>query len=179
MKALPNETVQRTGASRFAQRQIQHHRRLAPAADLCVRQNHEGRIFSMPGLRIARFLRPARQLRHLSSVRLGRSRPEPRDMLFRMLDSTDWRPLDSAVWRQHLGAITELRRRGEDVSAYVPRIISKLVSPSKADRVATHIFVKVCFPELLAELQDYSPEAEVDICRTKAASLLSRFGVTT
>jgi putative addiction module component (TIGR02574 family) len=32
---LPNQTVQRlTGASRFAQRQIQRHRRLAPVADL-------------------------------------------------------------------------------------------------------------------------------------------------
>jgi hypothetical protein len=31
------EAVQRTGASRFAQRRIQRHRRLAPAADLVVR----------------------------------------------------------------------------------------------------------------------------------------------
>jgi hypothetical protein len=33
MRALPNQTVQRTGASRFAHRQIQRHRRLAPVAD--------------------------------------------------------------------------------------------------------------------------------------------------
>ena len=32
-----NKTLQRTGASRFAQRRIKHHRRLAPVADLCVR----------------------------------------------------------------------------------------------------------------------------------------------
>ena len=32
-----NQAVQRTGASRFAQRQIGHPRRLAPVADLCVR----------------------------------------------------------------------------------------------------------------------------------------------
>lgn len=31
-------TVQRTGASRFARRQIERHRRLASVADLCVRQ---------------------------------------------------------------------------------------------------------------------------------------------
>src|SRR6266487_4173530 len=31
-----NQTVQRMGASRFAQRQIERHRRLAPIADLCV-----------------------------------------------------------------------------------------------------------------------------------------------
>ncbi len=34
----PNQTVQRTGASRFAQRQIERHRRLAPVADLCVKR---------------------------------------------------------------------------------------------------------------------------------------------
>src|SRR5437763_1639449 len=37
MKRLANQTVQRTGASRVAQRQIQRHRRLAPVADLFVR----------------------------------------------------------------------------------------------------------------------------------------------
>jgi len=37
-KTSPNQTVQRTGASRFAQRQIERHRRLAPVADLCVRR---------------------------------------------------------------------------------------------------------------------------------------------
>jgi len=36
MKSAANETVQRTGASRFAQRQIEPQRRLAPVADLCV-----------------------------------------------------------------------------------------------------------------------------------------------
>src|SRR5260370_11674636 len=38
---VSNQTVQRTGASRFAQRQIQRHRRLAPVADLCVRLARE------------------------------------------------------------------------------------------------------------------------------------------
>src|SRR5438874_12514588 len=36
LSSAPNQTVQRTGASRFAQRQIERHRRLAPVADLCV-----------------------------------------------------------------------------------------------------------------------------------------------
>src|SRR5262249_17463468 len=35
---IPNLTVQRTGASRFTQKQIAHQRRLAPVADLCVRR---------------------------------------------------------------------------------------------------------------------------------------------
>src|SRR6266540_653934 len=34
---MPNQTVQRTGASGFAQRQIERQGRLAPVADLCVR----------------------------------------------------------------------------------------------------------------------------------------------
>src|ERR1035437_7924008 len=40
----PNQTVQRTGASRFTQGRIERHRRLAPVADLCV----------MPDLRMRR-----------------------------------------------------------------------------------------------------------------------------
>src|ERR1035437_7590621 len=52
-KSPPNQAVQRTGASRFAQRQIGHQRRLAPVADLVVRQtnppydnkNHNTRIY--------------------------------------------------------------------------------------------------------------------------------------
>src|SRR5437667_109637 len=35
------KTVQRTGASRFAQRQIQRHRRLAPVADHCVKRHRQ------------------------------------------------------------------------------------------------------------------------------------------
>src|ERR1039458_5902197 len=38
----PNQTVQRTGASRFAQRQIERHRRLAPVADLYVKRQTYG-----------------------------------------------------------------------------------------------------------------------------------------
>src|SRR5216683_8166231 len=40
---MANHTVQRTGASRFAQRQIERHRRLALVADLCVRPHHMSR----------------------------------------------------------------------------------------------------------------------------------------
>jgi len=39
-RPVHNQTVQRTGASRFALRQIERHRRLAPVADLCVRSLH-------------------------------------------------------------------------------------------------------------------------------------------
>jgi len=46
----PNQSVQRTGASRFAQSQIERHRRLAPVADLCVRHTHrapvKGHVFT-------------------------------------------------------------------------------------------------------------------------------------
>src|SRR5437867_1320353 len=41
MAAPANLTVQRSGASRFARRQIERHRRLAPVADLFVGQAYE------------------------------------------------------------------------------------------------------------------------------------------
>jgi hypothetical protein len=48
MKArrTPNQTVQRTGASRFAHRQIQRHRRLAPVADFSRYLNMKNAILA-------------------------------------------------------------------------------------------------------------------------------------
>jgi len=40
---MPNQTVQRTGASRFAQRQTQPQARLAPVADLFLPVLHDDR----------------------------------------------------------------------------------------------------------------------------------------
>jgi len=60
----PYQTVQRTGASRFAQRQIERHRRLAPVADLRspglvattpvmrTRPRQNGESSTMTGLRV-------------------------------------------------------------------------------------------------------------------------------
>jgi hypothetical protein len=94
-------------------------------------------------------------------------RRKPREELVRMLQSDDW--------RFHKAAVTELRRRGEDVTVYLPRIVALLAADSKVERAAAQITIKDCFPDLAAEIQGYSPSADVASCRAKAAPLLSRF----
>jgi len=83
--------------------------------------------------------------------------------------------LQSDDWRFHKAAIKEMRRRGEDVTVYLPRIVALLAADSKVERSAGQMTIKDCFPELAAEIQGYSPTADVEACRTKAAPLLSRF----
>src|SRR5439155_20017213 len=54
-RGAANQTVQPTGASRLAKREIERHRRLAPVADLCVR--HEQGYYVSPNRRCpVRFL---------------------------------------------------------------------------------------------------------------------------
>jgi len=97
-------------------------------------------------------------------------RRKPREILVQILRADDW--------RRYRAAITELRRRGEDVSVYLPRIVGKLASESFVERTAAQVIIKNCFPELAAEIQGYSPSAGVEACRAKAASLLARYGVS-
>ena len=67
-------------------------------------------------------------------------RRKSRDELIRMLQSDDW--------RFHKAAIKEMRRRGEDVTVYLPRIVALLAADSKVERAAGQITIKDCFPEL-------------------------------
>jgi hypothetical protein len=83
--------------------------------------------------------------------------------------------LQSDDWRFHKAAIKELRRRGQDVVPYLPRIVALLVADSKIERAGAHVTIKDCFPDLAAEIQGYSPTADLESCREKAAPLLSRF----
>jgi hypothetical protein len=93
-----------------------------------------------------------------------------RDELVHMVQVGSWRYLSSAI--------TELRRRGDDVSIYAPSIIAKLVSESKIERAYAHIHLVDLYPDLASEIEDFSPTDTVEICRAKAAPLLARYGVS-
>lgn len=96
-------------------------------------------------------------------------RRKSRDKLVGMLKSDDW--------RSYKPAVLELRRRGDDVTIYLPRIVAMLVSNSKIERAAAKAIIKSCFPDLAGDVADYSATADIETCRGKAASLLSRFPV--
>ena len=94
-------------------------------------------------------------------------RRKPREELVGMLESEDW--------RFHKAAIAELRRRGEDLGVYMPRIVGRLGSESKVVRAAALATIKGVFPELAAELRGYSPSEATEVCREKAAGLVARY----
>jgi len=83
--------------------------------------------------------------------------------------------LDSRDWRRYEFAINELQRRGQDVSVYIPRVVSLLAADSKIQRAMGQRVIEKCFPEIAGEIKGYSYMADVAACREKAASLLSRF----
>ncbi len=83
--------------------------------------------------------------------------------------------LDSRDWRRYEFAIRELQKRGQDVSVYIPRVVSLLAADSKIQRAMGQRVIERCFPDIAGEIKGYSYLADVAACREKAAPLLSRF----
>jgi hypothetical protein len=96
-------------------------------------------------------------------------RRKSRDKLIEMLHSDNW--------RRYKPAILELRRRGEDVTVHVPKIVALLLSKSKVERAAAKATIGACFPDLAKEVAGYSATADLEACRIKAGPLLSRFPI--
>ena len=93
---------------------------------------------------------------------------KPRAELIAMLASENWR-----YWKQ---ALKELRRRGEDTSVHLPRLIPKLLANSRVEREATRITLVNHYAELREQLADFRAADEVDISRQKLKSLLEKYG---
>jgi|SRR6478609_11656907 len=80
-------------------------------------------------------------------------------------------------WRYWLTALEELRRRGEDISRFIPRLVSRLVSDSLMSRTAADATLKDLFPEFKEHLTGYLPTHDVATSRQKLAPLLAKYGV--
>ena len=83
--------------------------------------------------------------------------------------------LDSRDWRRYELAVRELQKRGQDVSIYIPGIVSLLVGDSKIQRAMGQRVLEKCFPVIAAEIKGYCYMENVAVCREKAAPLLARF----
>ena len=83
--------------------------------------------------------------------------------------------LDSRDWRRYSFAIRELQKRGQDVSIYLPRVVSLLAADSKMQRAMGLRVIQRCYPDIARELEGYSFMHDVAACQERAASLLSRF----
>ena len=85
------------------------------------------------------------------------------------------RHLDSRDWRRYEFAIRALQKRGQDVSVYLPQVVSLLVADSQLQRAMGQRVIEKCFPNIANEIAGYAYTQDVAVCRERAASLLSRF----
>ena len=94
---------------------------------------------------------------------------KPATELVAMVESDDWR-----YWQT---ALEELRRRGEDISRFIPRLVSGLVADSTLARTAASTAIKDLFPELREQLREYLPTQDVTTSRQKIGPLLAKYGI--
>jgi hypothetical protein len=102
-----------------------------------------------------------------SDMNMWKNKPTPE--LVAMVEGAEWR-----YWQTSL---QELRRRGEDISRFTPRLVAGLVSDSLMARTAADAALKDLFPEFKEHLKDYLPARDVAVSRQKLESLLARYGV--
>jgi hypothetical protein len=89
--------------------------------------------------------------------------------LARMASGTSW-----GHWHT---AIAELKRRGVDVSVYVPKLLGALLAPSKFEREAARHILDSLFPDLRHLLVGYSVSQDVDVLREKLRPAFIQLGV--
>lgn len=85
--------------------------------------------------------------------------------------------VESAKWRYWQTALEELRRRGEDISPFTPRLVAGLVSDSIMARTASESTLKALFPEFKEHLKDYRPTQDVALSRKKLEKVLVTYGI--
>ena len=85
--------------------------------------------------------------------------------------------IEGGEWRYWQTALEELRRRGEDISRFTPRLVSELVSDSVMARTAADAALKDLFPEFKEHLRGYLPTHDVAASRQRLESLLAKYGV--
>jgi len=85
--------------------------------------------------------------------------------------------VESDKWSYWQTALEELRRRGEDISRFVPRLVSALVSDSTMARTAAEAVLKDLFPEFREQLRGYLPAQDVAKSRQTIGPLLAKYRV--
>jgi hypothetical protein len=98
-----------------------------------------------------------------------RWKTKSRDELLGMLVSDDWKH-----WTR---ALKELRRRGEDTSVHIPKLLPRLLADARMTREAARITLVDQFPDLGEPLSDYRATDDVERSRGKLAPLFARYGV--
>lgn len=96
-------------------------------------------------------------------------RDKPTDQLVAILKGGEWAKWDAAI--------EQLQRRGENISLFIPRLVTALVSDSLMTRAAAEATLKKWFPEFKENLKGYLPSRDVGTSRKQLESLLARYDV--
>ncbi len=91
--------------------------------------------------------------------------------LLAMVSSDDWRG-----WKL---ALQELRRRGDDISSFVPVMLQRLLTEETFARASAHITLIDLFPELRPRLKQYQPQDKIEVSREKIGPLLQEYPLVT
>jgi hypothetical protein len=75
--------------------------------------------------------------------------------------------------RSYPGALSELQRRGEDITNESLRVCQLMISDSAFDRIQGWALLKEFYPEFAERLPDYKPHDRPEKCREAMRDLLS------
>jgi len=82
--------------------------------------------------------------------------------------------LRSPDWLFYRNALSELRRRREDIRGEVAPILNLLISDAKAQRIAGWLTLRELYPDLAERVPDYRPEESPDACKDKLEKIFHR-----
>ena len=79
--------------------------------------------------------------------------------------------LQGRQWPLYGQALTELKRRGEDIRQDITPVLGLLASISYQQRLDGWLILKQLYPELATRAADYNPRETIESCRQKLAAL--------
>lgn len=85
--------------------------------------------------------------------------------------------VEGGEWRYWQTTLEELRRRGEDISRFTPRLVAGLVSDSVLSRTAADAALKDLFPDFKDHLKGYLPTHDIAASRQRLQPLLEKYRV--
>jgi hypothetical protein len=77
-------------------------------------------------------------------------------------------------WRSWKSSLVELRKRGEEIDSYLPKLLGNLVADSRIIREAARITLIDVFPDTKAWLGGFDLAAPPEVIRAKLAALFSK-----
>ncbi len=99
-----------------------------------------------------------------------RWKKKPIGELYDMLNSPDPKKM--------MIGLTQLRRRKEDISSHIQRVIPFLLAESAVDRVTGKMIIQKHYPEDYALIKEYAGTDDLEKCKNTLSKLHTKYGVS-